>query len=122
MKLLNSDKGAVAVEFAIVLAFVLVPLFIGLADAGRMINSQVVLDRAAREGAVSIMRGDPYQKAIENVLSDANLDGTLVVEQVTEGETRYLKLTYTIPNFPLFDMYDAFFPDYLTSYATYQLP
>lgn len=127
MKLAYSNKGAVSVEFALVLAFILVPLFIGLVDAGRLLNAKVVLNRAAREGAVAVMRGKPYVNAIQNVITDAgfNVGALSVTVEVTSsgaGETRTLQLSYTIPNFPMFNYPGVSFPNPITAQATYQQP
>lgn len=44
------DDGAVAVEFALVLPLLLLVVF-GVIDFGRMLNAQISLTQAAREGA-----------------------------------------------------------------------
>lgn len=44
------DRGAVAVEFAILLP-VLILLLFGIVDFGRAINAQITITQAAREGA-----------------------------------------------------------------------
>ena len=46
----GSDRGAVAVEFALVLPLLLLILF-GIIDFGRMLNAQITVNEAAREGA-----------------------------------------------------------------------
>jgi Flp pilus assembly protein TadG len=46
----RSDRGAAAVEFAIVMPVVLL-LVCGIVDFGRMLNVQITLSAAAREGA-----------------------------------------------------------------------
>ena len=46
----NSDRGAVAVEFALLLPL-LVLLIFGMIDFGRAINAQITITQAAREGA-----------------------------------------------------------------------
>lgn len=46
----SSDRGAAAVEFALVLPLLLLLIF-GLIDFGRALNEQIVLTQAAREGA-----------------------------------------------------------------------
>ena len=46
----RSDRGAVAVEFALLLP-VLVLLVFGLIDFGRVLNAQITVTQAAREGA-----------------------------------------------------------------------
>src|SRR5215831_13065346 len=45
-----SDRGAAAVEFALVLP-ILVILIFGIIDFGRMLNAKITLTEAAREGA-----------------------------------------------------------------------
>lgn len=44
------DSGAAAVEFALVLPLLLLILF-GIIDFGRMLNAQITINEAAREGA-----------------------------------------------------------------------
>ncbi|MFL6099981.1 MAG: TadE/TadG family type IV pilus assembly protein [Actinomycetales bacterium] len=44
------DSGAVAVEFALILPILLLIVF-GIIDFGRMLNAQITLTQAAREGA-----------------------------------------------------------------------
>ena len=46
----NRDRGAVAVEFAILLPVLLLLIF-GIIDFGRALNAQIALTQAAREGA-----------------------------------------------------------------------
>lgn len=46
----GGDRGAVAVEFAIVLPVLLLLVF-GIIDFGRALNAQVTLTQAAREGS-----------------------------------------------------------------------
>jgi Flp pilus assembly protein TadG len=46
----DRDRGAVAVEFALVLPILLLVVF-GIIDFGRMLNAQITLTQAAREGA-----------------------------------------------------------------------
>ncbi|MET3949447.1 TadE family protein [Arthrobacter sp. UYEF36] len=58
----NSERGAAAVEFAI-LAPILIMLLLGIMEFGRAYNAQITLSNAAREG-VRVM-------AISNVQPDA---------------------------------------------------
>ncbi len=44
------DRGAAAVEFVLVLPVLLLLVF-GIVDFGRMLNAQIVVTEAAREGA-----------------------------------------------------------------------
>jgi Flp pilus assembly protein TadG len=46
----SRDRGAAAVEFALILPVVLLVIF-GLIDFGRMLNAQITLTEAARESA-----------------------------------------------------------------------
>jgi hypothetical protein len=47
---LDRDRGAAALEFALVLPVLLLVVF-GLIDFGRMVNAQLMVSDAAREGA-----------------------------------------------------------------------
>jgi Flp pilus assembly protein TadG len=44
------DRGAAAVEFALVLPLLLLIIF-GIVDFGRMLNAKILISEAAREGA-----------------------------------------------------------------------
>lgn len=52
----TDDRGAAAVEFALVLPLLLVLLF-GVIDFGRLLNAQIMLTEAAREGARAAAMG-----------------------------------------------------------------
>jgi Flp pilus assembly protein TadG len=52
------DRGAAAVEFALVLPLLLLILF-GIIDFGRALNAQITLTQAAREGARLAALGQP---------------------------------------------------------------
>jgi Flp pilus assembly protein TadG len=52
------DRGAAAVEFALVLPLLLLIVF-GIIDFGRALNAQITLTQAAREGARLAALGQP---------------------------------------------------------------
>lgn len=57
------DRGAAAVEAAIVLPLLLLVVF-GLIDFGRMLNAQITVTEAAHEGArAGALGGDPVTRA-----------------------------------------------------------
>ncbi|AUZ35456.1 pilus assembly protein TadE [Arthrobacter sp. PGP41] len=60
MQIANKEKGAVAVEMAIVLPLLLL-IVLGIIEFGRVLNVQVSLTQAAREGAryAAIHHGEP---------------------------------------------------------------
>lgn len=64
----GDDHGAAAVEFALVLPVLLLVVF-GIIDAGRMLNMQIALTQAAREGvrvtALGGTNADAQARAIE---------------------------------------------------------
>ncbi|MFV0423588.1 TadE/TadG family type IV pilus assembly protein [Oleidesulfovibrio sp.] len=127
MDILRNNKGGVSVEFALVLAFILVPLLVGMVDAARFVHAKVILNRAAREGAVNAMRGEAYTPHIQAVLSDAGFDTSALTVTETApadatSDSRTIRLTYTIPDFPLFTFPGISFPDQVKADATYQRP
>jgi hypothetical protein len=54
----HNDSGAAAVEMALVLPLLLLVVF-GIIDFGRMLNAQIILTQAAREGARAQALGVP---------------------------------------------------------------
>jgi len=59
----RADQGAAAVEMAIVLPLLLLVLF-AVVDFGRMLNAQITLTQAAREGArAAVLNADPTARA-----------------------------------------------------------
>ncbi len=58
-----SDRGAAAVEFALVLPLLLLLVF-GIIDFGRALNTQITLTEAAREGARLESVGQPVGTVI----------------------------------------------------------
>ena len=71
------DHGAAAVELALVLPLLLLLVF-GIIDFGRMLNTQITLTEAAREGARAAALGhDPAQRVARTANGTA-VDGTTV--------------------------------------------
>jgi Flp pilus assembly protein TadG len=64
------DRGAAAVEFALLLPVVLLLVF-GLIDFGRALNAQITLTQAAREGARLASFGQPSSTVISRTQSAA---------------------------------------------------
>jgi TadE-like protein len=54
------DRGAAAVEFALVLPVLLIIIF-GIIDFGRMLNAKITATEAAREGARAMALYDQYE-------------------------------------------------------------
>lgn len=66
------DRGAAAVEMALVLPLLLLLVF-GVIDFGRMFNAQLTLTEAAREGARAAAVGGDAQQQVR--LASPQLDG-----------------------------------------------
>lgn len=64
MKHLRSERGSVAVEFALILPL-LIGLLLGIVEFGRAYNAQITVTAAAREGArvMSIQKDIPTAQA-----------------------------------------------------------
>ena len=64
------ERGAVAVEFALVLPLLL-GLVLGIVEFGRIYNAQVLATNAAREAARSVAVGNSQSQAVANAQSVA---------------------------------------------------
>lgn len=60
------DRGAVAVEFALLLPLLLLLVF-GIIDFGRMLNMQITLTQAAREGSRMASLGDTQAQITQRI-------------------------------------------------------
>ena|SRR6056297_575878 len=58
------DRGAVLVEFALIVPLLLI-LLVGIIEFGRAYNTQIALQGAAREGARALALGDSATAAVE---------------------------------------------------------
>lgn len=99
----TKERGAVAVEFAIV-APVLVMLLLGIMEFGRAYNAQVTLSSAAREGVRVMAIGNnttAARTAVKNAstgLQPALADGNITITPsiCTAGVQATVKITYTL--------------------------
>jgi len=74
-KILHSERGAAAMEFAFILP-ILATLVFGIIDFGRMLWNQELLVGAARQAArqgSAYAGGDDVQSAVEDALRDAGV-------------------------------------------------
>jgi Flp pilus assembly protein TadG len=75
----GADRGAAAVEFALLLPLLVLIVF-GLIDFGRAINAQITLTQAAREGARALALGQStYQSRAQ--AAAIGLSGMTVTQQ-----------------------------------------
>jgi Flp pilus assembly protein TadG len=103
----NDDRGAAAVELALVLP-ILVLLLFGIVEFGRGYNAKVTLTHAAREGVRALAIGKD-EAAVKDTVQDAVTPLTLdpathiSVSTCTPGQpatvTVSYPFTYTIPMF-----------------------
>jgi Flp pilus assembly protein TadG len=72
------DRGAAAVEFAVLLPVLLLILFM-IIDAGRALNAQITLTEAARDGARLAALGQPDSTVVSSTQTAASgLSGVTV--------------------------------------------
>ena len=64
------DRGAAAVEFALLLPLLMLLVF-GIIDFGRALNAQITLTQAAREGARMAALGEPNANVVSGTQSAA---------------------------------------------------
>ena len=99
----TSERGAVAVEFAL-LAPILVMLLLGIMEFGRAYNAQVTLSSAAREGVRvmainnSAAAARTAVKAAASGLRPALSDANIIVSPTncTTGAQMTLRITYNL--------------------------
>jgi Flp pilus assembly protein TadG len=84
---LRADRGAAAVEMAIVIPVLLMILF-GIIDFGRMYNAQVTLTDAAREGARAAAAGDSADNRVQAVTTGMNPKVTTDAVSYTDSANR----------------------------------
>ncbi len=80
----GGDRGAAAVEFALLLPVLLLIVF-GLIDFGRALNAQITLTQAAREGARLDALGQSAQAVVQRTITAATGLG-LTAGDVTETQ------------------------------------
>lgn len=68
------QRGALTVELALLLAFVLMPMLVGVVDFGQILLAQAVVTRAAREGALAASRNQDIDAAVNQYLQTAGYD------------------------------------------------
>jgi Flp pilus assembly protein TadG len=76
----NSDRGAAAVEFALLLPLLVLIVF-GIIDFGRAINAQITITQAAREGARALALG---QATYQTRASQAGIGLDLTTANISE--------------------------------------
>ena len=93
------DRGAAAVEFALVFPLLLLMVF-GIIDFGRALNAQITLTQAAREGARLDAVGDASAVVIADTqqaatgLSQVSVDVTACPPGVAPASNAVVKVSY----------------------------
>ncbi|MFZ5642259.1 MAG: TadE/TadG family type IV pilus assembly protein [Bacillota bacterium] len=113
LKFLKSERGQAMVELALVLPVLLV-LFMGVIEFGRIYHSYLMITNASREGArVAILGGSDADIAARVTQSTAGLDTSRLQTTVSPdptlrktGAMATVGVRYQIPLvFPLFDTF-----------------
>jgi Flp pilus assembly protein TadG len=79
----GSERGAAAVEFALVLP-ILIMLLLGIVEFGRIFNVQVSVTNAAREGArVMAIENDPAQAAAAAIAAAPSVSPAIGAGNIT---------------------------------------
>ncbi|KFF58793.1 hypothetical protein JF66_15935 [Cryobacterium sp. MLB-32] len=101
---LRDDRGAAAVEFALVLPVLLLLIF-GLMEFGRLYNVQISLSNAAREGARTMaIENSPVAARAAAVAAAPSITPVISTSQIAispntncvPGSTATVVITYTV--------------------------
>jgi Flp pilus assembly protein TadG len=94
-----ADRGAAAVEFALLLPVLLLLVF-GVVDFGRALNAQITLTQAAREGVRLAALGQPNvssrTQAAATGLSGVSVSVTSCPANAGPGLNAVVQTTYTL--------------------------
>lgn len=92
----GDDRGAAAVEFAIVLPVLLMLVF-GIIDFGRALNAQVTLTQAAREGArLEALDQDDVVTRTQAAAAGLNpVPGVSISSSCPDGDDAVVAVTYS---------------------------
>jgi Flp pilus assembly protein TadG len=90
----GTDRGAAAVEFALVMPLLLLILF-AIIDFGRMLNTQITLTEAAREGA----RAAAYSQSVSTRVAAAtgNMPGVLTTTTACSASSEFAQVELEVP-------------------------
>ena len=122
-RLLTGERGGISTEFAITMALLVFPLFIGTIDVSRLTHTGNILTRTAREAVVTASRGGDATPVALASAEAAGLDvaklsvNTALVEKPGgHGTGVRVELKYNLTGFSLFPV-DIFIPNGLTARA-----
>jgi Flp pilus assembly protein TadG len=90
------DRGAAAVEFALLLPLLLILVF-GIIDFGRMLNAQITITEAAREGARASALGTDAKARVDSMtggLGTVNTGTTACPANPAANDTTTVVVTY----------------------------
>ena len=111
MRPTERDRGAAAVEMALVLP-VLVAILLGIIEFGRVLNTQQVLTHAAREGVrAMVLENSPVAARIATreaasvlgILPDSSM--TISPAACTPGARVSVTVSYTLPSTGFFGQF-----------------
>lgn len=120
----TQKQGIAVVEFALVLAMLMVPLMAGVWDVSKFIDINQILTRAAREAVLTASRGDDPTSMVNDYVEAAGLiPGNLTVtiehgpdEEILGQEVRVL-LAYDFTGYTVFPWEDIM-PEGITTAAS----
>ena len=110
----RSERGAAAVEFALVLP-ILVLLVFGIVEFSRAYNAQITLTSASREGArVMAIKNDPVAAKQATINASPSLNPALTDEQITASACTNTTPTTTVTAKYDFEFVTGWFGDGFT--------
>ena len=113
----TNQRGMVSVEAAFMLCFFLIPVCFGIIDCSHYLRAASTVNKAVREGAVWLARGQDPLPVVQDYLESAGMDPARVTlhhtaqdQEAAIGEEVVLEVAYDLSGYTVIP-WDTVFPE-----------